>query len=60
MSRFELRGGALRAALLALTLTSPAAHAQLSPVGLLHLEQGIGGKACIAVEARLSSRHFIP
>ena len=43
MSRFELRGGALRAALLALTLTSPAAHAQLSPVGLLHLEQGIGG-----------------
>jgi hypothetical protein len=43
MSRSEIRGGALIAALFTFALAAPAAEGQLSSAGLLHLEQGLGG-----------------
>src|SRR5690606_8021985 len=43
MSRSESRGGAPLAALVTLALAAGSAGAQLSPLGLLHLEQGHGG-----------------
>lgn len=43
MSRPEIRGGALIAALMTFAFATGPAEGQLSPVGLLHLEQGHGG-----------------